>query len=140
MPDTNTIHMGFEGTLTIANCTAFRNVKLSKTASEVDITTNQDNGYKVYAKGLIDRSITAELDTSGTNASAVMSAVNSRTPVAVSLTIGGVTESFTALIFGGDIGGSMDDAVWVGITARPTRTGTSGTASGTDPAAVASGS
>ena len=122
-----TIYMGFDGTLDIAGCTAFRNVKLNVSATEVDITTNEDNGYKMYAKGLIDRSITADLDTSDGNAAGISAALKSRSPVQCSISIGGVSESFDGLVFGGDIGGSIDDAVWIPVTVRPTRSsGSSG--------------
>ena len=122
-----TIYMGFDGELSVCGCTAFRNVKLTISATEVDITTNLDEGFKKYAKGLIDYSLTAELDTSDGNASGVVAALESRTPIEVSVSIGGISKSFTGLVFGGDIGGQLDDAVWIPITVRPTRAGSSAT-------------
>lgn len=120
-----TIYMGFDGTLNVAGCTAFRNVKLTISATEVDITTNLDEGFKKYAKGLIDYSLTAELDTSDGNASGIITALESRTPVNASVSIGGISKSFQGLVFGGDIGGQLDDAVWIPITVRPTRASSS---------------
>lgn len=130
----STIYMGFDGTINIAGCTAFRNVKLTVSGTEVDITTNKDGGYKMYAKGLIDRAINAELDTSDSSASSVVAALKSRAGVSCSISIGGVSESFTGLVFAGDIGGTLDDAVWIPVTVRPTRVGASGSSPGTDPA------
>lgn len=117
-----TIYMGFDGTLDVAGCTAFRNVKLTVSATEVDITTNLDEGFKKYAKGLIDYSITADLDTSDNHAAGIITALESRSPVTCSISIGGVSKSFDGLVFGGDIGGALDDAVWIPVTVRPTRT------------------
>ena len=114
--------MGFDGELDIAGCTAFRNVKLTVSATEVDITTNLDEGFKKYAKGLIDYSITADLDTSDGNAAGIITALESREPVECSISIGGISKSFNGLVFGGDIGGTLDDAVWIPVTVRPTRT------------------
>lgn len=121
-----TIYMGFDGTLSVAGCSAFRNLKLTISGTEVDITTNKDEGYKKYAKGLIDYSVTADLDTSDGNASGIIAALESRTPTSCSVSIGGVSKTFTCLVFGGDIGGTLDDAVWIPITVRPTRAGSGG--------------
>lgn len=113
--------LGFEGTLTIDGANpGFRNLKFGFGHTEVDATTTADGGEKAYVKGLADKYVGGEflLDDSEA-AQKVLAAVQSREPVEVVAEMGGVTLSSTMYIFGSEISGSVDDAVWISVTCRP---------------------
>lgn len=117
--------LGFEGTLTINSASpGFTNLRFGFGHTEVDATTNLDGGNKSYAKGLLDKYISADMNVDESDACAtVMAAVNSRTPVPCSATLGTGTNAITIsgnmLVFGGEISTGLDEIPKMTVTCRP---------------------
>ena len=118
--------LGFDGSLTINGVNpGFTNLRFGFGHTEVDATTNLDNGDKAYVKGLYDKYIAADMNVDESAACAtVMAAVNSRTPVPCSATLGSGTNAITIsgnmLVFGGEISTGLDEIPKMTITCRPT--------------------
>ncbi len=117
--------MGFEGTLTVNNVDpGFRNLRFGMGHTEVDATTNKEQGNKAYVKGLYDKYIGAEFKLDDSAAcQTILTAITERTAVPVTASLGeGITISGNMFVFGGELSTSLDDAVWMSITCRPAPT------------------
>lgn len=113
--------LGFEGTLTIDGANpGFRNLRFGQGHSEVDVTTDLDEGNKSYCKGLFDKFVSGDMLLDDSEACAtVMAAVASRDPVTVSATLGSITVSGNMHVFGSEISAGLDEAASMTVTCRP---------------------
>ena len=117
--------LGFDGTLTIDGVNpGFTNLRLGCGHTEVDATTNLDDGSKVYAKGLADKYIAADMNVDESAACAtVLAAVQSREPVACEAVLGtgsdAVSISGQMYVFGGEISTGLDEIPSMTVTCRP---------------------
>ena len=124
--------MGFEGRAYIAAAGStptselkeVRNLKISCTYSEVDTTVQGDHGTKTAGKGMIDFQLAFDLvisDSPSTEAALVLTAINSRTPVALHFVerASGSGPRGTFHIFGGEQTISGDDVQTISCTAKP---------------------
>ena len=125
--------LGFDGTLTINSANpGFTNLRFGFGHTEVDATTQLDGGNKSYAKGLMDKYISADMNIDESPACAtVLAAVNSRSPVPCSATLGtgnnAITISGNMLVFGGEISTGLDEIPSMTVTCRPAPAAASGT-------------
>lgn len=117
--------LGFDGTLTINGVNpGFTNLRFGFGHTEVDATTNLDGGNKAYVKGLMDKYISADMNIDESAACAtVLAAVNSRSPVACSATLGtgqnAITITGNMMVFGGEISTGLDEIPTMTVTCRP---------------------
>ena len=117
--------LGFEGTLTINGADpGFTNLRFGFGHTEVDATTNLDQGNKAYVKGLMDKYISADMNLDdGAACATVMAAVNSREPVTCTATLGtgtnAITISGSMMVFGGEISTGLDEVPSMTVTCRP---------------------
>lgn len=114
--------LGFEGTLTIDGANpGFTNLRFGFGHTEVDSTTQLDEGNKSYVKGLYDSYISADMNIDDSDACAtVLAAVQSREPVTCSATLGeDVTISGSMMVFGGEISTGLDEVPSMTVTCRP---------------------
>lgn len=117
--------LGFDGSLTIGGANpGFTNLRLGCGHTEVDATTNLDDGDKSYAKGLYDQYIAADMNVDESAACAtVLAAVESREPVTCSVTLGtgntAITVTGPMLVFGGEISTGLDEIPTMTVTCRP---------------------
>ena len=117
--------LGFDGTLTINSATpGFTNLRFGMGHTEVDATTNLDNGDKAYVKGLYDKYIAADMNIDESAACAtVLAAIASRSPVPCTATLGTGTNAITItgsmMVFGGEISTGLDEIPKMTVTCRP---------------------
>lgn len=117
--------LGFEGSLTINSANpGFTNLRFGFGHTEVDATTNLDDGNKAYVKGLMDKYIAADMNIDESDACAtVLAAVQSRDPVTCSATMGTGTNAITVsgnmMVFGGEISSGLDEIPKMTVTCRP---------------------
>lgn len=117
--------LGFDGTLTIDGANpGFTNLRFGFSHTEVDATTNLDGGNKAYTKGLFDKYISADMNIDESSACAtVLSAIESRSPVTCSATLGSgntaITISGSMMVFGGEISTGLDEIPSMTVTCRP---------------------
>jgi len=117
--------LGFEGSLTINSANpGFTNLRFGFGHTEVDATTNLDDGNKAYVKGLMDKYIAADMNIDESDACAtVLAAVQSRDPVTCSATMGTGTNAITVsgnmLVFGGEVSSGLDEIPKMTVTCRP---------------------
>ena len=114
--------LGFEGTLTINDANpGFTNLRFGFGHTEVDSTTQLDEGNKSYVKGLYDSYISADMKIDDSPACAtVLEAVQSREPVTCSAALGeDVTISGSMMVFCGEISTGLDEVPSMTVTCRP---------------------
>lgn len=117
--------LGFDGTLTIDGVNpGFTNLRLGCGHTEVDATTNLDDGSKAYAKGLADKYIAADMNVDESAACAtVLAAVQSREPVACEAVLGSGSEAVSIngqmYVFGSEISTGLDEIPSMTVTCRP---------------------
>lgn len=117
--------LGFEGSLTINSANpGFTNLRFGFGHTEVDATTNLDQGNKAYVKGLLDKYISADMNIDESAACAtVLDAVNSRDPVTCTATLGtganAITITGQMMVFGGEISTGLDEIPKMTVTCRP---------------------
>ncbi len=117
--------LGFDGSLTINGANpGFTNLRFGFSHTEVDATTNLDQGNKSYVKGLFDKYISADMNIDESSACAtVLSAIESRQPVTCSATLGSgntaITISGSMMVFGGEISTGLDEIPSMTVTCRP---------------------
>ena len=117
--------LGFDGSLTIDGANpGFTNLRLGCSHTEVDATTNLDDGDKAYEKGLYDQYIAADMNVDESSACAtVLAAVASRDPVTCTAVLGtgndAITVTGSMLVFGGEISTGLDEIPSMTVTCRP---------------------
>lgn len=117
--------LGFDGTLSINSATpGFTNLRFGMGHTEVDATTNLDSGNKSYVKGLYDSYIAADMNIDDSSAcQTVLTAVQSRSPVTCTATLGTGTTAITItgsmMVFGGEISTGLDEIPKMTVTCRP---------------------
>lgn len=114
--------LGFEGTLTIDSANpGFTNLRFGFGHTEVDATTQLDEGNKSYVKGLYDAYISADMNIDDSTACAtVLAAVQSRDPVTCSATLGeDISISGSMMVFGGEVSTGLDEIPKMTVTCRP---------------------
>ena len=114
--------LGFDGTLSINSASpGFTNLRFGMGHTEVDATTQLDQGNKAYVKGLHDEYIAADMNIDESDACAtVLAAVASRDPVTCTATMGsGITITGSMMVFGGEISTGLDEIPKMTVTCRP---------------------
>ena len=117
--------LGFEGSLTINSANpGFTNLRFGFGHTEVDATTNLDDGNTASVKGLMDNYIAADMNIDERDACATgLAAVQSRDPVTCSATMGTGTNAITVsgnmMVFGGEISSGLDEIPKMTVTCRP---------------------
>jgi len=135
MSDTITYKLGYEASISFAGVTIAhaKDVTISGTFTEVDVTTRADAGKKAYIPGLEDCDISFDLvDASATEVSTLKSAYTSRTAGAVA--IDGVSiGNFFVMEFPTSL--PLDDTVSHSVKLRPAPAGITAAAASETPAA-----
>lgn len=117
--------LGFDGSLTINGANpGFTNLRFGFSHTEVDSTTNLDQGNKSYVKGLFDKYISADMNIDESAAcSTVLAAIQSRSPVTCTATLGSggtaITITGSMMVFGGEISTGLDEIPTMTVTCRP---------------------
>ncbi len=117
--------LGFNGTLSIDGADpGFTNLRFGFGHSEVDATTNLDDGDKAYVKGLFDQYIAADMNIDESeDCATVLDAVQSREPVECEAVLGSGNDSVSInglmYVFGSEISTGLDEIPSMTVTCRP---------------------